>query len=68
MEVDGAPQTGARALRKVYVGPKVYRGPYRDHGPDLVPGYQRGYRVAEVRRTVPSLRGGADRCSSGLLE
>ncbi|HZU36570.1 MAG TPA: hypothetical protein VFA18_11705, partial [Gemmataceae bacterium] len=40
------PANGASAIRKVYVAPKVYRGPYKDRGPDLVPGYQRGYRVA----------------------
>ncbi len=40
------PASGASAIRKVYNAPKVYRGPYTDRGPDLVPGYQRGYRVA----------------------
>jgi predicted AlkP superfamily phosphohydrolase/phosphomutase len=40
------PQTGAGAIRRAYVTAKVYRGPYRDHAPDVVPGYQRGYRVA----------------------
>ena len=24
----------------------MYRGPYKDNAPDLIPGYQRGYRVS----------------------
>ena len=24
----------------------MYRGPYKEHAPDLIPGYQRGYRVS----------------------
>jgi predicted AlkP superfamily phosphohydrolase/phosphomutase len=40
------PEGGASAIKRVYQAPKVYRGPYRDQGPDLVVGYQRGYRVA----------------------
>jgi predicted AlkP superfamily phosphohydrolase/phosphomutase len=40
------PQTGTSAIRNTYVTAKVYRGPYKDHAPDLIPGYQRGYRVS----------------------
>ncbi len=40
------PQTGASAIKRTYVTAKVYRGPYVDHAPDLIPGYQRGYRVS----------------------
>lgn len=40
------PETGASAIKRVYVTAKVYRGPYKDHAPDLIPGYQRGYRVS----------------------
>jgi predicted AlkP superfamily phosphohydrolase/phosphomutase len=40
------PQTGASAIRRTYITAKVYRGPYKDHAPDLIPGYQRGYRVS----------------------
>lgn len=48
------PQTGGRAIRRVYQAPKAYRGPYKDHAPDLIVGYDRGYRVswdAAVGRT-----------------
>jgi predicted AlkP superfamily phosphohydrolase/phosphomutase len=40
------PQTGASAVKRAYVTAKVYRGPYKDHAPDVIPGYQRGYRVS----------------------
>jgi predicted AlkP superfamily phosphohydrolase/phosphomutase len=40
------PQTGASAIKQTYVTSKVYRGPYKEHAPDLIPGYQRGYRVS----------------------
>jgi len=40
------PQTGASAIRQTYITAKVYRGPYKDNAPDLIPGYQRGYRVS----------------------
>jgi predicted AlkP superfamily phosphohydrolase/phosphomutase len=40
------PQTGASAIKQTYVTSKVYRGPYKDGAPDLIPGYQRGYRVS----------------------
>jgi predicted AlkP superfamily phosphohydrolase/phosphomutase len=40
------PQTGQRAIKQTYITAKVYRGPYKDHAPDLIPGYQRGFRVS----------------------
>lgn len=40
------PQTGTKAIKRVYIAPKVYRGPYKDHAPDLIVGYERGYRVS----------------------
>jgi predicted AlkP superfamily phosphohydrolase/phosphomutase len=49
------PQNGTKAIKKVYVAPKVYRGPYKDQAPDLIVGYERGYRVsweAAIGRTT----------------
>ena len=40
------PQTGASAVKRVYQAPKVYVGPYKDHAPDLIVGYERGYRAS----------------------
>jgi predicted AlkP superfamily phosphohydrolase/phosphomutase len=40
------PATQARAIHRVYITARVYRGPYKDHAPDLIPGYERGYRVS----------------------
>src|SRR5262249_21632197 len=40
------PQTGASAVRQTYVTSKVYRGPDKENEPDLIPGYQRGYRAS----------------------
>src|SRR5262249_30976758 len=39
------PQTGASAIKRTYITRNVYYGPYKDEAPDLIPGYQRGYRV-----------------------
>jgi predicted AlkP superfamily phosphohydrolase/phosphomutase len=52
------PQTGAVAIRRSYITAKVYRGPYKDNAPDLIPGYQRGYRVSwetAIGRTTESV-------------
>src|SRR5207253_6587479 len=38
------PESGAVAIKRVYQAPKAYRGPYKDHAPDLIVGYDRGYR------------------------
>jgi predicted AlkP superfamily phosphohydrolase/phosphomutase len=40
------PENGTRAIKRVYQAPKVYRGPYKDQAPDLIVGYERGYRVS----------------------
>jgi predicted AlkP superfamily phosphohydrolase/phosphomutase len=49
------PDTGTKAIKRVYQAPKVYRGPYKDQAPDLIVGYERGYRVsweAAIGRTT----------------
>ena len=40
------PANGTSAVKRVYQAPKFYRGPYKDHAPDLIVGYNRGYRVS----------------------
>jgi predicted AlkP superfamily phosphohydrolase/phosphomutase len=40
------PQTGSKAIKRGYVAPKVYRGPYKGNAPDVIVGYERGYRVS----------------------
>jgi predicted AlkP superfamily phosphohydrolase/phosphomutase len=40
------PANGESAIKRVYQAPKAYRGPYKDNAPDLIVGYQRGYRVS----------------------
>src|SRR5262249_31424488 len=32
------PETGESAIKRTYITAKVYRGPYKDHAPDLIPG------------------------------
>jgi predicted AlkP superfamily phosphohydrolase/phosphomutase len=52
------PQDGASAIKRTYITGKVYRGPYKDNAPDLIPGYQRGYRVSwetAIGRTTESV-------------
>jgi predicted AlkP superfamily phosphohydrolase/phosphomutase len=52
------PETGASAVKRVYIASKFYKGPYRDNGPDLIVGYQRGYRVSwetAIGRTTESV-------------
>jgi predicted AlkP superfamily phosphohydrolase/phosphomutase len=39
-------QTGAKAVRRAYVAQNAYRGPYKDQAPDVIVGYERGYRVS----------------------
>ena len=34
------------AVKTVYLAREVYRGPYKDAAPDLIVGYQRGYRAS----------------------
>ena len=40
------PGRGRVAVREVYDASAVYRGPYADNGPDLIIGYERGYRAS----------------------
>ncbi len=40
------PQGNASAVKRVYIASRFYKGPYKDDAPDLIVGYQRGYRVA----------------------
>jgi predicted AlkP superfamily phosphohydrolase/phosphomutase len=40
------PQTGSLAIKRVYQAPKFYRGPYKDQAPDLIVGYDQGYRIS----------------------
>ncbi|HEX7450605.1 MAG TPA: alkaline phosphatase family protein, partial [Pirellulales bacterium] len=49
------PQTGAKAVKRAYIAQHVYRGPYKDQAPDVIVGYERGYRVsweAAIGRTT----------------
>jgi predicted AlkP superfamily phosphohydrolase/phosphomutase len=52
------PRTGKQAIRRVYQAPKAYRGPYTGQAPDLIVGYESGYRVswdAAVGRTTTAI-------------
>ena len=40
------PLDGSAAIRRIYQAEKIYRGPYKNQAPDLIIGYERGYRVA----------------------
>lgn len=40
------PEKGTSAIKKVYNSRKAYLGPYKDQAPDLIVGYERGYRVS----------------------
>ena len=40
------PATGESVVQKVYDGEKLYKGPYADKAPDLVVGFQSGYRFS----------------------
>ncbi len=40
------PATGQRAVREVYDARQTYRGPYVEEGPDLIVGFEAGYRAA----------------------
>jgi predicted AlkP superfamily phosphohydrolase/phosphomutase len=40
------PESGASAVKQVYHASRVYCGPYKDAAPDLIVGYQRGYRAS----------------------
>ncbi len=52
------PRSGESAVKRTYITSKVYRGPYKDDAPDLIPGWQRGYRVSwetAIGRTTESV-------------
>jgi predicted AlkP superfamily phosphohydrolase/phosphomutase len=40
------PERNQPAVKTVYLASEVYRGPYKDAAPDLIVGYQRGYRAS----------------------
>jgi predicted AlkP superfamily phosphohydrolase/phosphomutase len=40
------PRTGEKAIREVYDSAAIYHGPYCDQAPDLIVGFERGYRVS----------------------
>jgi len=40
------PETGARVVHDVIIPREVYTGPYLDEGPDLIIGWETGYRTA----------------------
>lgn len=40
------PESGAGAVKRVYHAARVYSGPYKDAAPDLIVGYERGYRAS----------------------
>lgn len=40
------PDTGEPVVRKVYTRDELYRGPYFNEAPDLVVGFEKGYRVS----------------------
>ncbi len=41
------PESGQRMLTNVYDSREIYSGPYMGLAPDLVVGYQRGYRISD---------------------
>ena len=52
------PASGNSAVKRMYIAGKFYKGPYKDNAPDLIAGYQRGYRVsweAAIGKTTRSV-------------
>lgn len=52
------PDDGTPAIAAVHDSATTYSGPYLDHAPDLIVGYQRGYRVswkAALGETEPTI-------------
>jgi predicted AlkP superfamily phosphohydrolase/phosphomutase len=52
------PAKSKRAFRRIYQAAKAYRGPYGGQAPDLIAGYESGYRVswdAAVGRTTTAV-------------
>jgi predicted AlkP superfamily phosphohydrolase/phosphomutase len=49
------PASNQRAIKRIYQAVRAYRGPYKENAPDLIVGYDRGYRVsweAAIGRTT----------------
>jgi predicted AlkP superfamily phosphohydrolase/phosphomutase len=40
------PAGGEKGIRRVYQAVRAYQGPYKEQAPDLIVGYERGYRVS----------------------
>ena len=40
------PKTGEKVVFKAYVSKDVYQGPYVETGPDIIMGFNRGYRIS----------------------
>jgi predicted AlkP superfamily phosphohydrolase/phosphomutase len=40
------PQSGQAAITRVYQASRAYRGPYKGNAPDVIVGYESGYRVS----------------------
>ncbi|PQO41101.1 alkaline phosphatase family protein [Blastopirellula marina] len=40
------PQTGTRGIRRIYQAARAYRGGYKENAPDLIVGYESGYRIS----------------------
>ncbi len=40
------PETGEVAITEMFDARQIYRGPYVEHGPDLISGYNVGYRIS----------------------
>ncbi len=52
------PATGQKSFRRIYQAAQAYRGPYVKQAPDLIVGYESGYRVswdAAVGRTTTAI-------------
>lgn len=61
-------ETGEIAIQHIYDADVIYRGPYLDAAPDLVPGYAPGYRAswsAAVGKVTVSVFEDNDKCWSG---
>jgi predicted AlkP superfamily phosphohydrolase/phosphomutase len=57
-KLSGLPDGSETAIRTVYATNKLYRGPYLDAAPDLIVGYNEGYRVswdAAVGKVTPHI-------------
>ena len=40
------PKTGERAVLRAFVARDVYRGPHLEHAPDIIIGFNKGYRIS----------------------